>query len=58
MGDKGGRKDKEKPKVTADIIKQLETLKASGATAKEAMAKVALETGLSRKEIYQAWLRL
>jgi len=30
----------------------------SGATAKEAIAKVAGETGLSRKELYRAWLRL
>jgi len=53
-----GKKDKEKPQVTGDIIKQLKVLKASGATAKEAVAKMALETGLSRKELYRAWLRL
>ena len=53
-----GREDKEKPKVTGDVIKQLKALKASGAKAREAVAQVALETDLSRKEIYRAWLRL
>jgi 16S rRNA (cytidine1402-2'-O)-methyltransferase len=53
-----GSKDKKKAMVTTDIIKQLETLKASGAKAREAVAKVALEAGLSRKEIYRAWLSL
>lgn len=53
-----GRKDKEKPQVTGDIIEQLKTLKESGATAKEAIEKMNIETGLSRKELYRAWLRL
>jgi DNA-binding phage protein len=30
----------------------------SGATAREAVAAVAGETGLKRKELYQTWLRL
>ena len=30
----------------------------AGVTAREATARVAGETGLSRKELYQAWLRL
>jgi 16S rRNA (cytidine1402-2'-O)-methyltransferase len=53
-----GKRRKDKPQLTEDIIKQLEALKISGATAKEAVAKVAQESGLSRKEIYQAWLKL
>ena len=53
-----GRKDKQKPQVTGDIIEQLGVLKASGATAKEAIARVAQETGLSRKELYRTWLKL
>ncbi len=53
-----GKKDKEKPQVTGDIIEQLKTLRASGATAKEAVARMTMETGLSRKELYRAWLRL
>ncbi len=53
-----GNKDKEKPKINDEIIKQLKTLKTSGTTAKEALAGVSLRTGLSKKELYQAWLRL
>jgi len=33
-------------------------MRLSGVTAKEAIAKVAGETGLSKKELYWAWLRL
>ncbi len=29
-----------------------------GVTAKEAIARVAGETGLSRKELYRAWLKI
>lgn len=53
-----GRRIEEKSKVTEDILKQLSILKASGATAKEAIAKLAQETRLSRKEIYRSWLKL
>jgi len=53
-----GNKEKAKPQLTRDIIKQLEALRASGATAREAVAKVASETRLSKKELYRAWLKL
>lgn len=53
-----GKRKKEKPPLTEDIEKQLHYLYLSGVTAKEAIARVAGETGLSRKELYQAWLRL
>jgi len=53
-----GKRDSSKPQLTEDIIKKMEALKASGATAKEAVAKMVQESGLSRKEIYQAWLKL
>ena len=53
-----GNREKNKPQLTEDIEKQLHYLYLSGATAKEAIAKVAAETGLSRKELYRAWLRL
>ncbi len=53
-----GKKEKAKPQVTGDIMKQLEALHTSGATAKEAVARVALQTGLSKKELYRAWLKL
>ena len=53
-----GKKDKEKPQVTGDILHQLEALQVSGVTAKEAVARVAQETGLAKKELYRAWLKL
>ncbi|MFC2022072.1 16S rRNA (cytidine(1402)-2'-O)-methyltransferase [Chloroflexota bacterium] len=53
-----GRGEKSKPKLTEDIERQLHRMRLSGVTAKEAIAKVAGETGLSKKELYRAWLKL
>ena len=53
-----GKREKDKPQLTEDIERQLHDMYLSGATAKEAIAKVAGETGLSRRVLYQAWLRL
>jgi 16S rRNA (cytidine1402-2'-O)-methyltransferase len=53
-----GKREANKPQLTKDIEKQLHYMYLSGTTAKEAIAKVAGETGLSRKELYRAWLRL
>jgi 16S rRNA (cytidine1402-2'-O)-methyltransferase len=53
-----GKKEPEKPKLTPDIEKQLKTLRRSGVAAKEAVGRVAGETGLSKKELYQTWLKL
>jgi 16S rRNA (cytidine1402-2'-O)-methyltransferase len=47
-----------KPELTEDAMKQLHQMYLSGATAKEAIIRVAGETGLPRKELYQVWLRL
>ena len=47
-----------KPQLTPDIKQQLAELKVSGVKAKEAIAGVAQETGLSKKELYLAWLKL
>ncbi len=52
-----GKREKNKPQLTEDIEKQLHQMHLSGVTAKEAIAKVAGETGLSKKELYRAWLR-
>ncbi len=52
-----GRKPDE-PRLTEDIEKQLISLRQSGAKAKESIASVAAETGLPRRELYRAWLRL
>ena len=53
-----GRGEKDKPQVTAEVEKQLHHLRLSGVTAKEAISRVAGETGLSKRELYRAWLRL
>jgi len=53
-----GKREKDKPRLTEDIEKQLHNMRLSGVTAKEAIAKVAGETGLPKKELYRAWLRL
>lgn len=42
--------------ITEDVIRRLGEMRLSGARAKEAVAKLAEETGLSRKELYKAWL--
>jgi len=52
-----GKVDEAKSHLTEDLEKQLNQMRLSGATAREAIAKVAGETGLSRKELYKAWLR-
>ena len=48
----------EKPASALDAEKYLRELQLTGATAREAVARVAAETGLSRKELYRAWLKL
>lgn len=53
-----GNPDKSGPEMTEDVEKQLHRLYLAGATAKQAVADVAAATGLSRKELYRAWLRL
>jgi len=51
-----GKVEKEKPQLTEDIESKLHHMRRSGVSAKEAIAKVAGETGLSKKELYRAWL--
>ncbi|MBA7469389.1 Ribosomal RNA small subunit methyltransferase I [subsurface metagenome] len=53
-----GKVGKDRPLLTKDIESQLHRLRRSGVPAKEAIAKVAAGTGLSRRELYRAWLRL
>jgi len=52
-----GKVENNKPILTEDIEKQLYKMRLSGITAKEAIAKVAGETRLSKKELYRAWLK-
>ncbi len=53
-----GKSEKDKPQLTEDIERRLHHMRLSGVTAKEAITKVAGDTGLSKKELYRAWLRL
>jgi 16S rRNA (cytidine1402-2'-O)-methyltransferase len=53
-----GAREPEKPRLTPDIEKQLQALRRSGTAAKEAVARVAGESGVSKKELYRAWLKL
>ena len=53
-----GRGARGKPQLTEAVERQLHQIYLSGATAKEAIATVAGDTGLSKKELYQTWLRL
>lgn len=46
-----------KPQLTDDIERRLQRMRRNGATAKDAISGIAAETGLSRKELYQAWLK-
>ncbi|MFC1933291.1 16S rRNA (cytidine(1402)-2'-O)-methyltransferase [Chloroflexota bacterium] len=53
-----GNRERNKPQLTEDIEEQLHQMHLSGITAKEAIARAAGETGLSKKELYRAWLKL
>jgi len=53
-----GKREENKPQLTPNIEQQLRHMRQSGLTAKEVITKVASETGLSKRELYQAWLRL
>ncbi|MDD5127531.1 MAG: 16S rRNA (cytidine(1402)-2'-O)-methyltransferase [Dehalococcoidales bacterium] len=53
-----GRKEKAKPELTGDIEKRLAKLQRAGTPAKAAIAAVAEQSGLSKKELYKTWLRL
>lgn len=52
-----GKVETGKPRLTQDIERQLHNLRLSGITAKQAIAQVAQETGLSKRELYRAWLK-
>jgi len=53
-----GRRAEGKPEMTPDIRERLALLLVSGITAKDAIASLSKETGLSKRELYQAWLTL
>jgi len=51
-----GNKMESPQELTTEIAQKLNDLRKSGVTAKEAIAAVAAETGLSKRELYRAWL--
>ncbi|MFC2059953.1 16S rRNA (cytidine(1402)-2'-O)-methyltransferase [Chloroflexota bacterium] len=52
-----GKKAKDKPQLTKEIEQQLHDMRLAGVTAKEAITGMAEQTGLSKKGLYQAWLK-
>ena len=52
-----GNTDADKPQLTGDIETRLHKMRLSGMKAREAVAQVAGETGLPKKELYRAWLK-
>lgn len=52
-----GVPEKSAPELTGEVDKRLREMRSSGLTAREAIARMSGETGLSRKELYRAWLR-
>jgi 16S rRNA (cytidine1402-2'-O)-methyltransferase len=53
-----GKTSEEKPQLTEAITEKLAGMHRSGQTARQAVTELAGETGLSKKELYRAWLRL
>lgn len=54
----GTKNTKVAPVLDGDITTQLKELKSAGIPAKEAATKMAAASGLSRRELYRAWLKL
>ncbi len=52
-----GKNERTESRITEDIENRLDEMRRSGLTAREVIAVVSGETGLSRKELYQAWLK-
>jgi len=53
-----GKEEKSPPQLTEEVERRLRDMRLSGVTVKEAVYIVAEETGLSRKELYRAWIRI
>jgi 16S rRNA (cytidine1402-2'-O)-methyltransferase len=53
-----GRAEKEKTVLTPEISEELSRLYYQGIGAKEAVTQLSLASGLSKKELYRAWLKL
>ena len=53
-----GKGEEKEQKANSDIEKRLCDMYQGGVKAKEAIARMAGETGLSRRELYRAWLKM
>jgi 16S rRNA (cytidine1402-2'-O)-methyltransferase len=53
-----GKDKNQKPVLDSNIEDRLRQMRKSGRTAKEAVAEIASETGLSKKELYQTWIKI
>jgi 16S rRNA (cytidine1402-2'-O)-methyltransferase len=53
-----GKMGKDKPQLTEAAVAKLQQMQQAGMTAKEAIARLAGETGLLKRELYRAWLKL
>jgi 16S rRNA (cytidine1402-2'-O)-methyltransferase len=53
-----GRGEAAAPRLNEEVEQRLDELRRSGVSAREAVAGLAGETGLSRRELYRAWLKL
>jgi 16S rRNA (cytidine1402-2'-O)-methyltransferase len=46
----------EKPHTTPDIVVEIAEMRKSGLTARDAISKLAADTGIPRKELYRKWI--
>lgn len=53
-----GQGEKEKPQLTGQIEKRLAEMQRSGIKPGKAVASIATETGIPRRDLYNAWVRL
>jgi 16S rRNA (cytidine1402-2'-O)-methyltransferase len=53
-----GKQARDKPEMTRDIEDRLQQMHQAGMTAREAVARLSGETGLPKRQLYQAWLKL
>ncbi|HEY92234.1 MAG TPA: 16S rRNA (cytidine(1402)-2'-O)-methyltransferase [Dehalococcoidia bacterium] len=53
-----GKRNEGKPQLTEETERELYYMRGTGMTAKEATAKMTEKTGISKRELYRAWLRM
>jgi len=53
-----GMQPAKKNEITGEIERRLATLRQTGINAREAISRLAEETGISRRKLYQTWIKL